>query len=112
MNLTAEDNWQPVTDFSVQEHVKSGGGTPTMRADFLVGGKVISEWICFEHSGFPRRKAVNWWAQVAGTTPPDTVAEALARQDEIRVPTEVVTRREGKYHVITRTRGIRGDMAA
>lgn len=103
MNLTAADDWKPVTDFALKKHVKNGA--VSLRADYLIDGNVISEWVCFEHSGFPRQKAVQWWQRMAGTTPPDTVADALDRQQEVRAPGEVVVRREGKYKRISRIRG-------
>lgn len=109
MNMTAEDNWRPVTDFAVARHVKNG--TPSMRVEYLVDGRVVREWVCFEHPGFPRRKAVSWWSQMAGTTPPDSVAEALDRQHEIRRPDEVVVRREGKFDVIARVRTLMREAA-
>jgi len=107
MNMTAEDDWRPVQDFALARHVRAGGGTPSMRVEYLVDGKCIREWVCFEHTGFPRQKAVTWWQHMAGTSPPDTVAEALVRRDEIRAPGEAVVRREGKYDVIARVRGTR-----
>jgi DNA repair protein RadD len=105
MNLTAEDNWQTVQDFAVFRHVPRDGRPVSMRAEYLIDGKVIKEWVCFEHSGFPRREAIKWWAQNAGTTPPKDVAEAIDRRHEIRVPSEAVIRREGKFWNLTRTRG-------
>lgn len=113
MNMTAEDDWRPVQDFAFARHVKRGGdGTPSLRVEYLVDGKVIREFVHIERSGFPRRKAVQWWHTMAGTTPPDSVAEAMDRQSEIRVPAEVVIRREGKFTVISRVRGERVSEAA
>ena len=102
MNMTAEDDWREVMDFAVDRHIKNG--MQSMRVEYLIDGRVVREWVCIEHSGFPRRKAVSWWGQMAGTTPPETVTEALQRQHEIRRPTEAVVRREGKYDVIARVR--------
>jgi DNA repair protein RadD len=112
MNMTAEDDWRPVQDFAVARHRKPGADVPTMRVEYLVDGRVVKEWVCFEHAGFPRRKAVTWWQQMAGTTPPDTVADALDRQGEIRAPAEAVIRREGKFDVIASVRGDRREVAA
>jgi len=106
MNMTAEDDWREVMDFALFRHSPRDGRPVSMRAEYLIDGKAVREWVCFEHSGFPRQKAVAWWHTMAGTTPPETVAEALARQDEIRVPAEAVVRREGKYDVIARVRGM------
>ncbi|MHB8842955.1 MAG: hypothetical protein ACYC56_14410, partial [Candidatus Aquicultor sp.] len=40
-----------------------------------------SEWICFEHQGYARQKAIAWWKLRSPDPVPDTVAEALARID-------------------------------
>lgn len=103
MNLTAQDDWREVRDFALARHVKNG--TSSLRVEYLVDGEVVKEWVCLEHTGFARQKAVQWWQQFAGTTPPESVAEAMEREAEIRVPAEVVIRREGKYSRIHRTRG-------
>jgi len=105
MNMTAEDDWRDVQDFAVARHIKAGSDLHTMRVDYLIDGSVIREWVCFDHSGFPRQQAVTWWHTHAGTTPPDSVTEAIRRQSEIRKPAEAVIRREGKYHKVSRVRG-------
>lgn len=104
MNMTAEDDWRPVADFALARHVKDGRAS--LRAEYLIDGRVIKEWVCLEHSGFARQKAVTWWQHNAGTVPPATVTEALERQAEVRVPGEAVVRREGKYDRIIRVRGL------
>lgn len=111
MNLTAEDDWRQVADMSFRRHVK--GDTASLRVEYLVAQtgirgvshRVVSEFVCLEHGGFPRQKAVQWWHRMAGTSPPDTVAEAIARIGEVRVPEEAVIRKEGEFWRITRTRG-------
>ncbi len=112
MNMTAEDHWEPVRDFAMKRHRSGRTGQHMVKVEYLVGSRVVSEMVCFEHVGFPRQKAVSWWQQMAGTTPPDTVAEALDREAEVRAPAEVVVRREGKYDVITRARGCKSEVAA
>ena len=103
MNLTAEDNWQPVLDIDIATHVKNG--VASMRIDYLIGSRVVKEFHCFDHTGFPRQKAVQWWQHNAGTTPPNSVAEAIGRAAEIRTPEEAVIIKEGEYWRISRVRG-------
>lgn len=103
MNMTAAENWQPVRDVAFSQHVKNN--IASMRADYLVGTRVIKEFHCFDHTGYPRQKAVTWWHHFAGTTPPKTTAEALSRLDEIRTPEEVVIIKEGDFWRISRARG-------
>lgn len=79
-------------------HEKKGGGptTPkTMRVDYFQGfhGKA-SEWICFEHEGFARRKAVAWWSARSDYAVPETAWEAveLAKSGALAPTTEIVVR--------------------
>lgn len=103
MNMTADDDWRRVQDMDFARH-KKDGAPDSLRVEYLIDGNVVKEWVCLEHSGFPRQKAVQWWQINAGTTPPDTVAEALDRRDEISMPGEAVVIREGKFRRIVRTR--------
>lgn len=105
MNLTAKDDWKPVRDFQMMRHVKDG--VSSLRVEYLIGAKVIKEFVCLEHKGFARQKAVQWWHHAAGTTPPNTVQEALDRAAEVRVPEEAVIRKEGEFWRVARVRGER-----
>ena len=60
MVLTARDEWQEVRDVDYRRHRKPGA-PDSLRVDYLVGAKVVSEWVCVEHSGYAREKAVAWW---------------------------------------------------
>ena len=103
MVLTARDEWQEVRDVDYRRHRKPGA-PDSQRVDYLVDAKVVSEWVCVEHTGYAREKAVAWWRQRADGPPPDSVDEALARAAELRRPAEAVLVREGKYHRIKRVR--------
>ena len=103
MVLTARDEWQEVRDVDYRRHRKPGA-PDSLRVDYLVGTKVVSEWVCVEHTGYAREKAVAWWELRGNGPPPDTVDEALARAAELRRPAEAVLVREGKYHRIKRVR--------
>ena len=74
-------------------------GTPTLRVDYQGPMmRIASEWICFEHQGYPRQKAIAWWAQRApGTVVPKTVAEATARSIELRAPSAILIDTRPKY---------------
>lgn len=65
--------------------------TTTLRVDYqgpLM--RVASEWVCLEHTGYARDKAVAWWATRAPGTPiPKTVDEALIRTHELRQPSAI-----------------------
>ncbi len=67
---------------------------PTMRVEYRIGfNERVSEWICFEHSGWPRNAAEIWWKRRSLEPVPSTVemavelarAGALAQTHEIKI---------------------------
>jgi DNA repair protein RadD len=86
-----------VTDVGYSRHEKQGK-PPSLRVDYLLGYRIVaSEWICLEHTGYPRTKAEQWWKLRSNDPPPATVAEALLYVDELPVPTAIRTQRDGKF---------------
>jgi DNA repair protein RadD len=76
--------------------------TPSMRVDYRIAGdgnieNVISEWVCFEHEGFARRKAIAWWAARCAADVPETVDDALRFASVIAVPKSITAVREGRF---------------
>jgi DNA repair protein RadD len=71
----------PVEDVSYGVHTKRGApedAPKTMRVQYRIGFREWrSEWICFEHAGWPRAKAESWWRQRTDQPAPDTAAEAV-----------------------------------
>jgi len=50
----------------------------TMRVEYRLGwNKYISEWVCFEHTGYARAKAEHWWRQRSNEPVPSTAEEAV-----------------------------------
>ena len=72
-----------VTDTHYYSHLKRGAADDaprSMRVDYMVGWRSHkSEWVCFEHSGYARQRAVAWWKQRSRDPVPETTDEALAR---------------------------------
>lgn len=51
-----------------------------MRVDYRLGlDHWASEWICFEHTGWARRKAAQWWKERSPDPVPETAEEAVDR---------------------------------
>ena len=49
-----------------------------MRVEYQIGlNDYISEWICLEHGGYARAKAVQWWRERSNDPVPTSVAEAV-----------------------------------
>lgn len=81
---------------------------PTLRIDYecrLVdsdGGLLttkISEWVCIEHEGYARLKAVGWWQCRSAAEVPDTVDDALSllNRGACRMAAQITTTKDGKY---------------
>ncbi|MCC6906699.1 MAG: hypothetical protein IT430_02045, partial [Phycisphaerales bacterium] len=88
-----------VTDVWYEVHHKRGDpdAPPTMRVYYQCGfATTFSEWICFEHSGYPRRKAESWWVERSNEPVPDTVDEAvdLARCGTLAPTLSITIRRK------------------
>ena len=71
------------------KHEKTAGAVPTMRVTYFCDAKRFNEWICFEHGGYPRQNAINWWNKRHATPTPATVAGALQHIAELRMPKRI-----------------------
>jgi DNA repair protein RadD len=62
-------------------HTKRGASEDaprTLRVDYRVGWhEYKSEWVCFEHEGYARQKAVAWWRKRSPDPVPDSVERAI-----------------------------------
>lgn len=62
---------------------------PTVKATYILGIRPVNVFLCFEHTGKPRRMAHEWWMRHSANEPPATVDEFLTRTNELRVPKSV-----------------------
>ena len=94
-----------VQDTYASRHEKEGK-TPSMRVNYNCLrngegniGEVISEWICFEHQGLPRNKAIQWWHQHSAVEVPRDVETAVDwyRQGYCARPKSITAIKEGKW---------------
>lgn len=90
------ETWD-VEGVSFVVHHKRGDpeAPPTMRVDYHCGNvKTVSEWVCIEHSGYAKTKAMLWWRKHSQEPFPESVAEAVAlgRDGFIGHPKQVKTR--------------------
>lgn len=61
----------------------------------------ITEYLCFDHTGFARRKAENWWLKLGGGKPiPLTTAEAHERFGELVMPSAIKATKNGKFYEV------------
>mgnify|MGYP000902693134 CR=1 FL=1 len=91
-----------VTDVIYHRHRKDGS-PDSMRVEYWSGLRCVAkEWICFEHGGFARAKADNWWTWRGGPNLPRTTGEALERSPALRTPSAVIVNESGKWPEIVR----------
>ena len=87
-----------VSDVYYGVHTKRGASEDdpkTMRVDYKVGWhEYKSEWVCFEHQGYARQKAVAWWKRRSPDPVPDSVERAveLAHSGALATTTAVTVR--------------------
>lgn len=93
---TVRAEWIEVSDVSYRRHDKPGK-PPSMRVDYSCGLVRHSEWICFEHTGYARQKAVAWWRQRSAAPVPATVADALDAAASLTTPTAIFVRPSGRF---------------
>jgi DNA repair protein RadD len=79
------DTEYEITETLYNVHIKRGAPEDyprSMRVDYRVGfNQYVSEWICFEHTGYARAKAEAWWRARSREPVPDTVQEAVDLAD-------------------------------
>jgi DNA repair protein RadD len=101
---TGKPQWLRVDAVAYRAHEKPGS-RPTLQVDYQCGLARHREWVCFEHTGYARQKAVAWWRQRAPGMPvPRTVTEALAWSRQIAAPTDIAVRPSGRVTEIVSTR--------
>ncbi len=96
--------WIEVEDVHYARHEKIGKPA-SMRVTYSNGFFAYSEWICFEHTGFPREKAIKWWARRAqGIAMPATVEQAMQHTASLLQPGAIQIRQSGQYTEIIAAR--------
>jgi DNA repair protein RadD len=103
LSTQMQPEWCDVVHVDYRPHAKPGKPT-SMRVTYHCGLSTHSEWICFEHAGFPRQKAESWWRRRTDAPIPANVAEAMAVSTELRRPTAIQIRPVGQYTEIVGVR--------
>lgn len=98
LSSQTEAEWVSVTNIAYRRHQKPGK-PDSMRVEYVCGLATHREWVCFEHGGLPREKAVRWWRRrLSGSRVPTTVGEALNRAEaELPKPSQIAIKPSGKY---------------
>ncbi len=95
--------WCEVTGVRYARHEKPGKPA-SLRVTYQCGLASHSEWVCFEHQGYPRQKAEAWWRRRTDAPIPGTVEAALANTPALRQPAAIQVRPVGQYTEISAVR--------
>lgn len=101
LGLLSEDQlrpqWIDVSNVTYRPHQKPGKPT-SMRVTYQCGMVQHSEWVCFEHQGYARDKAVAWWRKRApDVAVPSTVQDAVLLSVHLTRPRQIAVRPNGKF---------------
>jgi hypothetical protein len=88
----------PVTDVRYRKWSKPGQ-PDSLLVEYWNGiMRVAREWVCIEHAGYARQKAITWWDQRSNGTPvPNDVASARQAARGLRQPAGLRLNTGGKY---------------
>lgn len=88
-----------VTGVSYSRHEKPGKPV-SLKVTYSCGPlRRFSEWVCLEHGGIPRAKAMSWWMRrdKVGVTPRNVEAALGGAVDRLAKPTAILVREHAKY---------------
>ena len=90
--------WYAVEDVKYTRHEKYGA-PPSLKVTYITDtGDNFREWVCIEHQGFAKRKALHWLS-LRGIYA-NSVEEAIRRKDEFAVPRKILVESKEKYPTI------------
>lgn len=83
-------------------HTARSSGKTTLKVDYDLrapdGQQIrVSQFVCVEHEGWAQKQARAWWRQRSKGKPPETVAEAMARLAELKLPRSLLVTRDGPW---------------
>ena len=95
--------WMDVDELYYDLHEKNGK-PPSLQVTYRVGLDNVKEWVCFEHGGYARQKAVMWWLARFGNEPvPELTIEAHQRitgQGDVKEPCRINVLQDGRWQRI------------
>ena len=108
--ILSEAVWHDVDTVRYEHHFNKFKGSETMRVDYNCGLRKFSEWVCFQHTGYPRLKAEQWWNKCCENErePPKNVIDAVeaAQSGGLLEPIAVLVHEHGKFPSILESKFI------
>ncbi len=90
------EGWVDVDGVSYAIHKKKNS-RDTLKVTYMCGIKSISEWICYDHEGWPKHVAIAWVKyRIEGEMPTD-VPDLFLRVGDLRVPSKIFINTAEKF---------------
>jgi DNA repair protein RadD len=89
-----------VDSISYALHKPKDDRPPSLKVTYHCGLRIFKEWVCFEHQGYARRKAVQWWRSRNADFEepvPTKVSQALELSVDLFEPSEIKVVVNRKY---------------
>lgn len=96
LSTQIKPQWLDVTKVAYGIHTKPGK-PDSLKVTYWCGLTPHHEWICFDHTGFPRQKAETWWRKRTQAPIPGNTAEAYHGVDALYEPVAIQVKPAGKY---------------
>ncbi len=95
-----EPEWLDVDEIIYNRHEKNSK-PPSVQVSYRCGFSTVREWVCFEHGGYARQKAVLWWVKRFGHEPPpeftDDALDRLINVRDMREPCRIEVIQDGRW---------------
>ena len=93
-----KDHWMPVNKIEYKIHRRFGAPS-SIKVNYHIGRRIVSEWICVEHRGFAKHKA-DHWVKYRGGVRCSTVDDFMLQKDRINQPNKILIQKKAKHYVI------------
>lgn len=93
-----EPVWHDVRDVKYSRHLAPNKEIPTMRVTYYCFDGIFSEYVCFEHTGYAREKAVAWFKKRFPSSDAKHITKiSTALIGEYPKPTSILVGKDGKF---------------
>jgi DNA repair protein RadD len=96
------DNWLRVDRVTYEQYTKRSTGASSLLVTYYCAGTPFREWVHFGGHQYTRYRASQWWAARSMSNPPNTLASALERINELSSPKHIVVERPKHFFEITK----------
>ena len=97
LSTQIQPEWLKISGIRYKYHEGRDAKPPTLRVNYTCGLRILSEFLCLEHGGYPQLRASQWWKRHGGVKVPKKVQEALAQVEMLKKPRYILVKPDGKY---------------